>query len=127
MLPSIGHRTSLIAQARCLAGKVNQKLTQPMVIGLAILVLATGMGNGLPQDSTMTAEPAQYDHQPANHQPTHPTSPLWLQANERLSHRRMTSALMTNHSLTSAYFFSRHHADKLPTDTPVKHLNGNRD
>lgn len=128
MVPSIDHDALLIANARRLTGKAIRKLMQPMVLGMAILVFATGIGNGLPQSSAIKAQPAEHhhavkrSHHPVEHRRS--TSKQQPLTNQRLFHQRMTKALMTNHNLTAARFSSDSSTKRPSTDTDTTSQHG---
>ena len=120
MFPSIGYGALLIVNARRLTGKAIRKLMQPTVLAVAVLIFATGIGNGVPQNSAITAEPAEHHHASTlSHQPVEQRLSMAQQpfTNKSLSHQRMTKALMTNHNLTAARFSSDSSTKRLPTDT----------
>lgn len=77
---------------------------RPLTLGVLVLVFAAGVGTGSPQLSKKVPESPSETHQIEQHTPAVLTA---LRSDELMEHRRVTSALMTGHLLTSAQLVSR--------------------
>ena len=110
MVSSTPSKTSLLARIQRLWA---ENIAPLLTLGVALLVFAVSVGNGLTQEAPTAARSQE---RPPAVQTGHSSGQVDPSGPRLYYRRRVTEAAMTSHDLTSAHFLARRLVKSLPAD-----------